>query len=317
MGATLTLNPMLPWTPVPEEDGRFRRILIVTLTLTVILGVVMPLVPIRQAPPQAVPEIPQRFAKLVVERRQPPPPPPPPPKVEQPKPEVEVPKPVPEAAKPKPEPVKPKPAPKPEERQAARERASKTGVLAMRDSLAGLRQASPVSKLESQGSLNTGGSQRQAADRSLLTARAGQGSGGIDTSGLSRNTGGSAELAGRSTTSVSGPAELAAAAPERSRQRAGERSDREVQLVFDQNKGALFALYNRALRSNPHLKGKMVLSLTIAPSGEVTAVEIVSSELGDAELERRIQLRVRRFDFGAREGVGTMKVRLPIEFMPS
>ena len=47
------------------------------------------------------------------------------------------------------------------------------------------------------------------------------------------------------------------------------RSREEIELVFDRNKGAIFALYNRALRNDPTLEGKLVLRLTIAPTGEV------------------------------------------------
>ena len=60
-------------------------------------------------------------------------------------------------------------------------------------------------------------------------------------------------------------------------------------MVFDQNKGAIYALYNRALRRDPTLQGKMVLKLTIEPSGAVSLCEIVSSEIEDEELERKIQ----------------------------
>ena len=63
--------------------------------------------------------------------------------------------------------------------------------------------------------------------------------------------------------------------------------------MFDRNKGAIYALYTRALRERPELQGKVVLEFTIAPSGEVTACRVVSSELSDPELERKIVARVR------------------------
>ena len=79
------------------------------------------------------------------------------------------------------------------------------------------------------------------------------------------------------------------------------RSREEIELIFDKNKGAIFALYNRALRMDPSLEGKLVLRLTIAPSGEVTFCEIVSSELGDAELERKLVQRIRLFRFESKD----------------
>lgn len=86
--------------------------------------------------------------------------------------------------------------------------------------------------------------------------------------------------------------------------------------MFDKNKGAIYALYNRALRRNPLLQGKVVLKLTIAPSGQVTECEIITSDLEDAELERKLVQRVKLFRFNDKdvEAVTTTK---PIDFFPA
>ena len=86
--------------------------------------------------------------------------------------------------------------------------------------------------------------------------------------------------------------------------------------MFDKNKGAIYALYNRALRRNPMLQGKVVLKLTIAPSGQVTSCEIITSDLEDAELERKLVQRVKLFRFNDKdvEAVTTTK---PIDFFPA
>ena len=60
----------------------------------------------------------------------------------------------------------------------------------------------------------------------------------------------------------------------------------------------------------------MVLEVTIAPSGEVTDCKVVSSELNDADLERKLVARVRMFRFEARD-VATMTTTKPIEFFPA
>ncbi len=85
-------------------------------------------------------------------------------------------------------------------------------------------------------------------------------------------------------------------------QRSGEsgkasRSREEIERVFDTNKGRIFTLYNRALRENPALQGKVVLKLTIAPDGRVQSCEVVSSELNDPELEKGLVQRVLQFQF--------------------
>src|SRR5690606_37580384 len=125
-------------------------------------------------------------------------------------------------------------------------------------------------------------------ERSLITSRVGAASGGINTAALSRNTGGGG-LGGRSTTVVESPIEgIGFEAAGGAAQRAGDsdkgsRSREEIERVFDTNTGRIFTLYNRALRENPALQGKVVLRLTIAPDGRVTFCEVVSSELKDAE----------------------------------
>ena len=86
--------------------------------------------------------------------------------------------------------------------------------------------------------------------------------------------------------------------------------------MFDKNKGAIFALYNRALRMDPSLEGKLVLKLTIAPNGQVTMCEVVSSELGDPDLERKLVQRVKLFRFEARD-VEAITTTKPIDFFPA
>jgi TonB family protein len=67
---------------------------------------------------------------------------------------------------------------------------------------------------------------------------------------------------------------------------------------------------------DPTLEGKLVLRLTIAPSGEVTFCEIVSSELEDSELERKLVQRVKLFRFEAKD-VEAITTTKPIDFFPA
>ncbi|MCK6428711.1 MAG: TonB family protein, partial [Burkholderiaceae bacterium] len=94
------------------------------------------------------------------------------------------------------------------------------------------------------------------------------------------------------------------------------RSIEEIKIVFERNKGAIYAIYNRALRDEPSLQGKVVLELKIAPSGQVTDLRIVSSELKSPELERKLLARIKSFDFGAKD-VDLMTVTWPVDFLPS
>ena len=94
------------------------------------------------------------------------------------------------------------------------------------------------------------------------------------------------------------------------------RAREEVEIVFDRNKGALYALYGRALRDKPELAGKLVLEFTIAPSGEITKCRVVSSELNDPELEKKIVARVRLIRFKPAD-VEPLTVSKPIDFFPA
>jgi hypothetical protein len=152
----------------------------------------------------------------------------------------------------------------------------------------------------------------------MITSKAGRSSGGINTAGMSRNTGGSG-LAGHDTTTVSSTVAGLGAGPALRRPGASDlpaRSREEIEMVFDKNKGAIYALYNRALRRDPTLQGKLVLKLTIEPSGAVSFCEIVSSELTDDELLRKLIKRVKLFRFDAKD-VATITTTKPIDFFPA
>ena len=152
----------------------------------------------------------------------------------------------------------------------------------------------------------------------MITSKVGTASGGINTAAMSRNTGGTG-IAGRSTTQVKNP--VAGIGPAGGASRTGtsgkaSRSREEIELVFDKNKGAIFALYNRALRVDPSLEGKVVLRLTIAPNGQVTFCEVVSSELGDPDLESKLVQRIKLFRFEAKD-VEAITTTKPIDFFPA
>ena len=73
---------------------------------------------------------------------------------------------------------------------------------------------------------------------------------------------------------------------------------------------------NAMYEKNPSLQGKIVLQLTIAPSGKVLVCKLISSELADASLGQNITRRVKLFDFGAKE-VSEVTITYPIDFLPA
>ncbi len=304
----------LPWELELPQRQAFQRTLKKVLIATVVLSLLITFLPVPEPDPNAVVEVPQRFARLLLEHKPPPPPEP----VVQPRQEELKPEPKIEEQKVvKPDPVVEPVVPKIDRTEKAREKAAMAGLLPFADDLADLRDNQVLASVSNSRDLAGATGEGARTERSLITSSAGKASGGINTAGMSRNTGGSG-LVGRDTTQVSSNvASLAGNAPQRS----GEsdrpaRSREEVEMVFDKNKGAIYALYNRALRKDPGLQGKVVLRLTIEPSGAVSACEIISSELADPELERKLVQRVKLFRFLEKDVLPVTTTK-PIDFFPA
>jgi periplasmic protein TonB len=313
----------LPWSTGFEDDARFKKFARHSLVVALVLAVVLWFLPQPKPDPATIADEPKRLARLVLER--PPPPPPPPVVREEPKPAE--PEPVVEERRVEPEPkpdVKPPPTPEPppvDRTQQARERARVAGLLPLTNQLQALRNNVTNERLQKTDTVAaTASSDAPFSERSLITSRVGTASGGINTATLSRNTGGSG-LGARETTQVASPvegfAEAGGAAQRTGASDKGSRSREEIERVFDANKGRIYTLYNRALRENPALQGKVVLRLTIASDGRVTFCEIVSSELNDPELEKGLVQRVLQFQFEPRNDIESITTTKPIDFFPA
>jgi protein TonB len=315
---------LMPWELSTDADARFKRIVTTSLAVFLLFAVIIPYLPLPEFEkiPLTVPEA--RVATLILEIKETPKPKPavvtpkapqPEPLLKQPAPTISktvaprVVKPVPRVAKAKP--VKPK--------VSARKQAEQAGLLAMKDALADMRQNTVSANLQKTRTLSRAGGKARTTDRAVLTSGTTRSSGGIQTTSLSRNTGGG-QLAGRTTTKVHSPSGNAPAGGGSGDSGRGERSAgrsiEEIQMVFDRNKGAIYSVYNRALRKDPTLQGKIVLQLTIAPSGKVTRCVLVTSELHDGVVSQKISQRVKLFNFEAKD-VNEVTITYPIEFLPA
>jgi periplasmic protein TonB len=291
----------LAWDGDPESSRRFRRILRTLLIIVAILGIAIPLLPTPE-PTAVETEVPPQLAQIMIEQKQLKPPVPP--KIEKPR-------------------VTPRPAketlrPVPERADVARERAQRS-IDRIKDQLAALRQMTSDTPEETKNL--TGAVHAEShAERSLITSRAGEASAGITSAPMSRGFGGGAGSlhgteAARVTSSIM-QSGLNAGSASNGRGGSAGRSEEEIAMVFDRNKGAIYALYERALRMNPMLQGKLVIQFTIAPGGEVTRCRVVSSELHDPALEREIVARVMLFRFEP-EKVDPTTATKPIDFFPA
>jgi TonB family protein len=330
LGVSLIVCVVLPWLPRPAEEParppevapRVAKLVLNLDPLPVPPPVLKKAAPAPQAPPtdlrKPAPEKPATVKNPVPEARVP-------------------------------QPNKP-----PGEVNGARRKAAGVGLLAMKDDLAELRGAPLAVQLKPENikqgpGVGSGvgvgvgaGNEPGLPARAMITSNAAGSSGGINTAAYSRNTGGGG-LAGRATTLVEGVAGGgggggaggggvrgngtgtgtgtgggvgAGGTLAKSGSGKASRSIEEIKLVFERNKGAIYAIYNRALREEPSLQGKVVLELKIAPSGEVVGCRLVSSELHAAELEAKLLARIRQFEFSAKD-VEQMVVTWPVDFLPS
>ena len=216
---------------------------------------------------------------------------------------------------------------------AARDRAERVGVLKFKNAFKDLMTEAPVARLGTEASLSNGSPQAQGlavARRSLVAIQAeGGSSGGIGAVGVSRNIGngnvsrlgagggdgqGGGEGFGRVESSISN---LEGSSRPTSDGLAPGRTDEEIQIVFDRYKAALYRIYNRELRKDPTLRGKILMRISIEPDGAVSLCKMESTDLGSPELVARIVERIRRFNFGPKEGVQKMTILYPIDFLPA
>jgi len=217
------------------------------------------------------------------------------------------------------------------EAQGYRRSAESKGVLAFKGDLSNLLKDSPSSKMgvDAHISVNSRRTTGDALQRSIIVSQATESSGGIDTSTLNRQSTGDES---KSITEVdvkfarvASPIPAAetksvgSGAADRPMSSGGEssRTDEEIQIVFDRYKSALYRIYNRELRTNPSLRGRMTLKIVIEPDGRVSECTVKTNELTSPGFSADIVNRVLNFNFGPKEGAVAISILYPIEFLPA
>jgi protein TonB len=322
----------LPWEATRKEDERFRNILKRMLLLFMLLSIVFPWLPTPSFERERPDIIPPTMAKLIIHQKFPTPPAPPPPA-------------------PKPEPVQAKKVPQKTGSPGKRTKAdpggspggkkvASMGVAAMSNRLRSLRSALDVAKLQARNTnIKTGAAERST--RSVLgRVSATKTSGGISYAVMTSNGGGTrlAERGdgagygygsgagygggsgrggyGNGTGSGYGDGSGGGGGGRHGSSVAGGRDMESIRRVFEQHKGAIYAIYNRALRSDPEISGKYVFHIVIEPNGKISKITLISSELGDGALEQKLLARIRTIDFGPEDVVAT-PVNYKFDFLPS
>ena len=303
------VDPIFPWTST-RNDERFMRLVKWVLLTFILFGAIVPWLPSPEAEKKQLKQISPHLAKLITQKR-----------LQKPK-----------AAKAKS--IKKKAVKKKTKKKAkkkakkkiskkkkakAKKKAQQSGLMAMQNDIQDLQSMFDLSSLSSTKPLrNSRTKAKTSKGSSVLTTKAQRSSGGIDTSKLSRATGNTG-LSGRRSSKVSsniGDGTGRTNIPRRTSSGQSARTLEELTLVFDKYKGALQNIYQRALRKDPTLQGKVVFEITINAAGKVIKCRVISSELNSKSLERRLVSRVKSFRFAAKS-VPTITVTMPVDLLPS
>ena len=305
---------LMLWTH-GEEDQRSRKGLVIALCAWLLMVLVFPFIHVPQKAVPAPEKLPERVVTVIPETKkleQAPPPPP------------ELTKPVQRKVTPKPTPtptakVEPQPVPKQSQPQAAKPQ----GILAFKDSLAAVDDLPAVAELGKSAKLSADTGVTRP-ERAMLASNAPGSSGGINLSAQSRSFGSGGGERGAIkgtalTRAASGINAIASADKSKSAgasAKGGGRSGEEIQIVFDRYKAALYRLYQRELRRDSTLQGKVILRLTIQPDGSVSMAQVQSSEMDAPDLTSGIVERVKGFNFGAKD-VPAVTIVYPMNFLPA
>jgi len=237
----------------------------------------------------------------------------------------------PAAAKPAPKPLevpegKPELQPGPAITAEAKPNVGKAGILAFKEKFASLAEDQNAPRLGNDARYGAADDVGRSSSRSLLTTNTPGVSGGIDSASLNHSVGGGGGGKGgggipgvtvaRATSSIAS----IGGGGDRPKAHSGAgaaRTDEEIQIVFDRYKASFYRLYNRELRNNPALQGKMVLRLTIEPDGSVSMCVLQSTDMDAPDLAAQVVSRVKTINFGAKDSVPAVTIVYPIDFLPA
>jgi len=82
-----------------------------------------------------------------------------------------------------------------------------------------------------------------------------------------------------------------------SKEALGQRSEQSIWSVVSSRQGRIKYLYEKYLKRNPNLRGKITIEFTIAANGFVSEARILESTINHPELEQELLALVRRLKF--------------------
>lgn len=291
----LALDMVLPWHEQLEQQEKFKRVLKRTVIPVFAFMFVMSVAPYFFEDEEVEEKI---VTKVILD----------PPKV------VETPPPPSEVKEQKTQNVKKDAKPK----EGAN--SSLQSLAALSQQMSALRNSVNASKQQKKNiHVSTSGQVQQSSRSRLGQNNMNSTSGGLKASDITVNAKGAA-MAAHVSSDIESPLmdiELPDAAQYHYDPKKDSKRDMQsIRRTIERHKGAVYALYTKALRLNPDLGGRFVFELVILPNGSIENLKLISSELGSAQLEQQMLQKLKGIQFGA-DDVSPTAVQYTFSFMPS
>lgn len=90
-----------------------------------------------------------------------------------------------------------------------------------------------------------------------------------------------------------------------------------IKQVVGAHKGEVSFCYEKQLREKPKLAGKVSLTFTIGPGGDVTEVHFTENTVADSEVGKCISERVKKWEFPRPPDGESIEISFPWIFQPS
>ena len=90
----------------------------------------------------------------------------------------------------------------------------------------------------------------------------------------------------------------------------------KITRVIRMRLGSVKACYERRLKANPKLRGKIVIGFTINTRGRVIETSVASNTMGDSKVAQCIMSHIKRWRFPKPEG-GDVSIEFPFVFAPA
>ena len=96
---------------------------------------------------------------------------------------------------------------------------------------------------------------------------------------------------------------------------AEKRRYRDVYNVLLRTKPQLQPMFLNYFQQDQAREGRVVFEMTISSTGQITDIEVISSELDSSALEKELVEHLKTLDFGKKKNAEPFKISFPVDFM--